>query len=431
MNQNTIELDRNVINVSSISSVRDMRSLLRALHVAIIDKKFDDVHLDFSQCEKAFARAMLPIVAQVVAYRERYKTEFYLKLPENEALKKLFENTNWAHYIRPSQYKTIHDGDRHVPVMRFRDETEMEEAIKSVIDVILSNIEGITLKQMEAFEWSLGEITDNVLNHAKSEIGGFVQATNIPKFDRIEFVVADPGMGIPASLDMVGKGEEALEYAVSEGGTRNNETNSGNGLFGSLRIAVGSGGEFHLYSQCASLDARSDGDKEDIRYKTYKVPYSGTVVISQTSYKDEESLQNALRFKGVVHEPPCNYMELKYEKTDSEDMEFLMKQEASSFRSREGGRQTRVKIKNLLNQKPRAKMAVSFNDVNVITSSFADEVFGKLFAEMGPVQFMKRIDIVDANSLIEGLIGHAITQRTSIEFKRNNGDSLPSDNKNG
>lgn len=92
---------------------------------------------------------------------------------------------------------------------------------------------------------------------------------------------------------------------------------------------------------------------------------------------------------------------------------FNMKERAArDFGSRQGGRRTRQAIENLL-RKERA-VTLDFAGVGVISSGFADEVFGRLFVEMGPRAFMTRIAMRNADGAVEGLIDRAIVQRTRL-----------------
>ena len=57
---------------------------------------------------------------------------------------------------------------------------------------------------------------------------------------------------------------------------------------------------------------------------------------------------------------------------------------------------------------------VDFGGVPVISSSFADEAFGKLFLQLGPIQFMQRIRLVNTIDTVESLINRAIEQRMKV-----------------
>ena len=90
-----------------------------------------------------------------------------------------------------------------------------------------------------------------------------------------------------------------------------------------------------------------------------------------------------------------------------------MKDQASySFGSRQGGIQIRNRIQGLL--KICSPLVLDFRGVGVISSSFADEVFGRLFVEMGPRSFMKNLEIRNADPTVEVLIDRAIVQRTRL-----------------
>jgi hypothetical protein len=58
------------------------------------------------------------------------------------------------------------------------------------------------------------------------------------------------------------------------------------------------------------------------------------------------------------------------------------------------------------------KIVVDFDGVPLVSSSFADEVFAKLFVEMGAMRFMRSFEFKNASSTVQALIDKAIEQRT-------------------
>ena len=58
-----------------------------------------------------------------------------------------------------------------------------------------------------------------------------------------------------------------------------------------------------------------------------------------------------------------------------------------------------------------AQVVIDFDGVPVVSSSFADEAFGKLFLQLGPVQFMQRVKLKNMADTVEGRINKAIAQR--------------------
>ena len=396
------------IAVSADIHHRDMRRLHAALHQSV-QPGADHVTLDFSACTGITQAVMLPVMPIVTTCRERRGIRFDLVLPSDKALSRLFKNTNWAHHIDPAAFEpNVYQGG-HVPALRFEDDgsSGQDAILARVMELILRNLD-TSRDTLKAVEWSLGEIMENVPVHAESPVGGFVQATAFSEGNAVEFVVADGGMGIAASMGAADDGT-ALADAITEGVTRDPQRNAGNGLFGSYQVAVLSGGAFELRSGRGVLWRSGDGDLRTVRATA---PYPGTSVRCRVGLGDPGLLGRALRFRGQPHDPPRDYLEREYENR-AEVLILKMKEKAAlDFASRRGGRRIRRMVRNLL--EGRHRVVLDFEGVGIITSSFADEFFGRLFVTMGPRAFMTRIRLINVDSTVEGLIDRAIVQRTRL-----------------
>ena len=110
---------------------------------------------------------------------------------------------------------------------------------------------------LAGLEWSVNEITDNVLNHAESPLGGLVQVATQRETVAFQFVVGDARRGILASMrdgfPDLQDDAEAIGEAVKQGVTRNPDIGQGNGLAGTLRVAALSNGSFSVLSGQALL----------------------------------------------------------------------------------------------------------------------------------------------------------------------------------
>ncbi len=365
-------------------------------------------------CDSITEATMLPLIAIVSDYRRR-GVDFELIVPEDQSLKRLFINTNWAHHIQPSDYGPSAYRGNNVPALQFGVDRAEDagDVLNMVMDLILRELE-TKRETLKAVEWSLGEIMDNVSNHAESLVGGFVQATAFKNMNVVEFVVADAGIGIPESMGIADH-EHAVRSAIDEGTTRDKSGNAGNGLYGSYQVSTLSGGRFAINSLHGELySGQSD---ERIKSHSRKIPYSGTSVLCGIHVGDPELLHKALRFKGQPHDPPYDYVERAFENHEGE-LVFDMREKAQrDFGSRQGGKRIRSMIENLL--RGRRPVILDFDGVAVISSSFADEVFGRLFVDMGPRAFMTRIEMRNVDPTVGGLIDRAIVQRTRL----GNGDS--------
>ena len=129
-------------------------------------------------------------------------------------------------------------------------------------------------------------------------------------------------------------------------------------------------------------------------------------------YSTEGLLEKAFVFKGKVHEPAIDYIDTHYEQIGDKIL-FEVAKEVEGFGSREYGRRARSKIDNILVDKHNA-ITFDFTGVPLISSSFADEVFEKLFVEFGTMEFMRRCSFQAVDSTVMRLIDKAIAQRMKI-----------------
>jgi len=126
-------------------------------------------------------------------------------------------------------------------------------------------------------------------------------------------------------------------------------------------------------------------------------------------------LDLALVFSGKEH-VPVDFIELKYETDSLQHLNFVMKEEATSFGSRLAAKPVRIKLENLLEMCPNQKIRIDFEGIPIISSSFADEVFGRLFVTLGPLSFMSRFEFTAIDSTLRILIDRAISQRSVTDL---------------
>ena len=93
-----------------------------------------------------------------------------------------------------------------------------------------------------------------------------------------------------------------------------------------------------------------------------------------------------------------------------------LSQHGSSLGPRDLGAEIRENILSLLKNKD-AKILISFKGVHIISSAFADEVFGKLFVELGEEKFKSTIKINGFDTEEERVITLSIINK-GIAFRR-------------
>ncbi len=411
----TVIRDGNIIRFQGQYRDADLHFPLACLHHAVNDYGYRDVVLDFSACTETYPGPMLALCSEVLRLRSE-QIDAELVLPTKTDLARLFINANWAHLLEPRKFDASRfRGHTQIPATRFTNPTEQNDAVNRIVNAILGGIPDIRRENFAALEWAVNELTDNVIVHSQSAIGGLVQVSNFRRNSKIiEFTIADSGLGIPATLRsggaFLGSDTDALDRAIREGVTRDKSIGQGNGLYGSYQICCHSGGAFQIESGHARLLYRPGPHGLEIRDQ--RVPVRGTLVIAKINFSDPDLLRDALRFSGKSHKP-IDYIETKYEGALDETIYVSLADEAQSFGSRVAGTPIHIKLYNLVQMCPGQPIEIDFSGIPLVSSSFADEVFGKLFVKLGPLQFMQRIRFKNVEQTVRMLVDRAISQRVS------------------
>lgn len=407
-----ISSDSNRIIVLGDFGVREMQQMLAAMHNLTSTRGYRDLELDFSDCTSAFSGQMLGIAASAQKYLVD-GVDASLTLPKEMRLRRLFLNTNWAHLIDFRRFaESNFRGYSQIPAIKFLNAEQHHEATSSVMKRILSALDGFDRSHLRAIEWSVNEIADNVLNHAQSPVGGFMQVTNHRQRQQIEFSVCDAGLGIPATLrdqyPSLRTDQELVDQAIREGVTRDKSVGQGNGLYGTWRISQLSNGRFELYSGYVGLMSTP---RDQLRISKESIPFTGTLITTRIGYGAPLDLRDALTFDDKPH-IPLDVIDLDYKEDSEGNVIFHLNEESNGFGSRAAGEPVRRKIRNLARISDSKSVVVDCADIPLMSSSYADEVFGKLFAEYGPIKFSSHFKLTNIDQLVEDLINKAIIQRS-------------------
>jgi len=397
---------QNVITISGDLRLESLPRVISCLYNVVSKAGYPDVILSFANLT-SITHSVVPVLAAHLRWLVRDKrVEFEFLPPRQHALATRLVKLGLAHYVEHRKFPKPRLNSSDSSVLQFIDQDEREVAVDKVLKSALRTTD-LSRQNIAALEWAVNEITDNVLSHAKSDVGGFIICRKLPKHNILEFTVADAGIGVARSLGIYNE-KEAVERAIQEGVTRNKSTNQGNGLYGTYQLALASAGIFALQSYHATLYVTKDGA---MHIRDGSIPYRGTFVVCQIDCENPQLIEKALVIGGREHLPPFDYIERKHE-TDGGVLSVRANDLCHTFGSRQSGIEARRYIKNLLGTSENTKVEVDFSEVFVISSSFADEVFGKLFVEMGPLRYMRGVSLLNVAPAIEGLIDRAITLRS-------------------
>jgi len=323
-------------------------------------------------------------------------------------------NANWAHYMDPEHPKHDMKHQLHLAARRYTTHPEQQSAVTSVLKVVLQSM-SLNRDVIKALDWSINEVTDNVLNHALSQSGGIVQASTFTERHQIQFVVADSGRGIPTAMrdafPRIGNDGRAIREAVKAGVTSIPESGQGNGLWGSLEIGKCSHGTFKVTSGKAQLSCFVDERTGRYRQRlTEASDFPGTVVTLQMRTDVEFDFEQALNLTSAIPEPVLDVVSLTHSTSDGE-LTIRVADEGLGYGTRQAGVALRQKCLNLLNAEPGRRLVLDWSGIDLVASSFADEAIGKLFVELGPTAFASRVSHSSTEPVVRSLLDRAVLQR--------------------
>lgn len=375
---------------------------------------FRPLNIDFSAVQKPYSNGMLPIIAMIDKLRNEGQV-IRIKLPNDLKVAELFIRTNWAYYLNPEFARSSSGFDRHLHTRQMKSFRDVATITNDFMGIVLRTMD-IPKDVVSALEWSIYEICDNVINHSNSPNGGFVEAVTYSKEKRISFTVADAGRGILNSLregiPTLRTNVEAIGEAMKEGVTRDKQFGQGNGLNGSLNITTMSGGSLDISSGSGRLYCTANHSKNN--ESNPDEFFRGTSVSGQIFMSDSFSIGKALAFGGKEYIPE-NIIDLSYE-LDSEDaVSINVSKEASGVGTRSSGKQLRVLATNLISSKPNYRLIIDWENVAIVSSSFADEFIAKLYISLGQNKFHEIVRNINLSGVVRQLIDKSISQRLALK----------------
>ena len=371
-----------------------------------------EIVLDFQRVQVAYSNGMVPIIATLVRYYPSIHIE--IVRPNDDAVHSLFKRTGWYHFL-DKEDRLLDRSPEHYDnfnLIRFSNDDELNTTNKQIFDWVLQSVE-MAKGLPDSFHWITNELAGNVLDHSETN-DGWIQVTVFPDNHQIAIVICDTGVGIRATMQRafpdIKTDLQALEKAITKGVTSNPDIGQGNGLAGSIEVARANEGLIHIISGSGRLISYED----EFRSQEMSVSYPGTMVEFQLKTNKSVQLDNALWGR-----PTVGYFEMKYE-DDFGNLDLRLKDYAPTFGNRPTGRKIRTMLENMLESNPGQSINVDFDGVDMITSSFADELFGRLAIQLGIWQFGQRVRPRNVNALCFGIINNVIEQRIAYKYIQEN-----------
>lgn len=373
--------------------------------------------LDFSRITGAlYPQVAVSIAGLIDYYRERFG--FVFKVVSNPG--SYIEKINLPSPSRVIEREAALRHDIFDKVIRFENHKEASFISKEIYYQLKRAVvceRGV----LGGLGWCINEVMDNVFAHAGAPCGYFMaQIHNRTKV--ISVSVFDLGCGLLASLRRSGKLDiedemAAIDLATQKGVTEDIKVGQGNGLYGLSKIIEHNQSHFSILSGHCSI-AYDFGKNEKItKAKTPIVSEQArsTRVDFTLNYSARIDLRTALGGYEMYEEIDKDLESMSLE---SGALVFKIAEKSDGdYASRASGSRLRTELLNVANSSTE-RIILDFSDVQMIDSSFGDELVGKIILQIGFLSFNQRFVIQNANQDIRVVLERAISIRTKELFDK-------------
>ena len=263
-------------------------------------------------------------------------------------------------------------------------------------------------------EWCLNETMDNVLQHSCAEYG-YIMGQLHKSNQRFSVCIFDTGIGIYNSLKHSRYSPptplDAITLALQEKITRDENIGQGNGLWGLSQLIS----DAHGIIKVCSCGARYERDQEGIISTLKQGDFNlgeenGTTLIDfQLDYSREIDVAKALNGHQLVD------LWLEDREADNGDIIISVADQSHGTGTRKAAEKLRTLVLNITLSEKK-KVVLDFSGVNLISSSYADELVGKIISQYGFSFFISRFEIVNLSATDATILNHSVQLRMAQSY---------------
>ena len=299
-------------------------------------------------------------------------------------------------------------------VWRFADSSDIKRLVDATRDYVLEsyNVEkGI----LTGIEWCLYEIMDNVLQHSDTSCGFYMgQFTNLNR--RLSLCIFDNGRGIYNSLKssknhLPRTALDAITLALQERVTRDESMGQGNGMWGFSEIVQLNNGSYSVSSNGAKVSF----DKEGIHHYERGGFYYGLDNLGTTLVDFQLDCSHRVDVAQALKQDPTRLWLEDMEDSAGEEYVLSIASESTGTGTRQAAERVRHKASNIIREGDKL-LVLDFENVNLVSSSYADELIGKLVAEIGFSVFNSYCQLRNLSSLNQQVVDRSVQQRMAQEY---------------
>lgn len=392
----------NTLKFANLTNPRVVPEFINSIKRLFFKFKHTTIILDFSEVDKIYPYPTAVIAGYIYYFKEKLSVKFeFINVPI------YLERLHFLDPMSVGETKINKNDNCLDKIWLFKNSNEVHILVNGILANLRTSIE-CEAGVIDACTWGLNEIMDNVIQHSEAECG-FIMATIHKKTKNINICIFDYGIGIYSSLKKSTihnpkNAPDAISLAVQEGVTRDKSIGQGNGMWGLYNIVNLNTGIMSIVSGKGGLSLNKGNMKTFKEIQMLSQEQQATTVYFNLNLSKEISIKQALN----GHELTDMYIE---NMEDAYDRIIFKVSDASSGT---GTRQSGLKLKNEvinLYKKTKKSIIIDFDEIGIISSSFADEFIGKLVVELGFFQFQQIYTLINMNSTIQTIMQRSLSQR--------------------
>lgn len=387
-------------NLTNKRLIPEVINGLKRLHFKFNHKK---IVVNLEEIDSVYPYPTVPVAGYIYYFRNVLGVEFeFINVPTY--LKKI-------HFLSPDEIDKTTTGKG----TNFLDRVwifNSSDDVHTLVNGFLASIRKSCIAEegvLQACEWGLNEIMDNVIQHSNENIG-FIMGQVHKENQVLRISIFDYGQGIFQSLKdskyRPRNASDAISLSIQEGVTRDKNVGQGNGMWGLYNIISLNNGGLQIISGKGGLNFQN-------RTKTTET-YQNIIMLSpvhqSTAVNFDINLKQSISMKEALggYEPIDLFIENLEDELDR--VVYRIVDQSSGTGTRQSGKRIRNELLNIYKSAKRP-VILDFEGVGIVASSFADELIGKLVQELGLFQFQAAFPMKNMNITIQSIVQRSLSQR--------------------
>lgn len=266
---------------------------------------------------------------------------------------------------------------------------------------------------VDSLEWCLNETMDNVLQHSEMD-SGYVMMQLHKKKKQLSVCIFDRGIGIYNSLKTSKHHPatplDAITLALQEKVTRDEKIGQGNGLWGFSELISDAKGRFEV----GSAGAVYLNDNKRIRtipegHLNLGREHGTTLIDFQLNYSNEIDVAKALN----GYRPTDLWLENL--ETENGEVVISVAAQSAGTGTRKSAEKLRTMVMNIVLAEKK-KVVLDFDGVNLLSSSFSDELIGKIISRYGFIFFISSFSLRNITASNASILNRSVQQRMAQTY---------------